>query len=124
MVNEYGTQKRLNLRVAQISKPLASGAKVVKAGNRVVLDAAGSYIQSKSTGDITPLRIEQDVFVFDVWVVPGGEKTIEDTLGHELAPFEGHAPATAQGSSGQPQPHSAGREGASQSGFPRRVQWP
>ena len=37
IVNKFGVQKRLNFRLAPVTKPLASGAKVVKAGNRVVL---------------------------------------------------------------------------------------
>ena len=110
VLNELGAQKRLNFRIEPVTKPLASRAKVVKAWNRVILDEDESYIQNEVTGDITPLRIEQDVFVFDVWVIPGSQAA-EDKAhdGRDLAPVESAPPLTNE---------------VDRPGFPRRVQWP
>ena len=41
----------IEFNVADVRKPLASAAKMVKSGNRVVLDAEGSFIMNKATGE-------------------------------------------------------------------------
>ena len=38
------------VQVAEVKRNLASAMKIMKAGNRIVLDEAGSYIEDKQTG--------------------------------------------------------------------------
>ena len=44
--------------VTEVDDALLSVSKVVKAGNRVVFDESGSYIEHKPSGEVTPL-VEQ-----------------------------------------------------------------
>ena len=41
----------IEFNVAGVPKPLASAARIVKSGNRVVLDQGGSFIENKRTGE-------------------------------------------------------------------------
>ena len=47
-----------------------SAAQVARAGFRTVLDGPGeeSYMMHKKTGEKTQLRLENGVYVFDLWV--------------------------------------------------------
>jgi hypothetical protein len=56
----------MTFNVANVAKPLAAAGKIVDAGNRVVLDAKGSYIEHIATGERMELRKEKGVYVFDV----------------------------------------------------------
>ena len=66
----------LEFNVADVKKPLASAVRVVQAGNRVVMDEEGSYIENKETGECMKVRIENDTFVFDVEFQNGEQGTI------------------------------------------------
>ena len=48
------------------TKPLASAMAVVKAGNRVILDKGGSYIENKITKERIELIEVGGTFVFDI----------------------------------------------------------
>ena len=56
----------------EIKKPLASAAKVVAKGNRIILDEAGcnSYIENKKTGKKIPLSIENGVYMMEMVIQP------------------------------------------------------
>ena len=56
----------MTFNVANVAKPLAAAGKIVEAGNRVVLDAKGSYVEHVATGERMQLRKEKGVYVFDV----------------------------------------------------------
>ena len=56
----------LDFNVADVKKPLASAVRVAQAGNRVIMEEEGSYIENKRTGECMQVRIENDTFVFDV----------------------------------------------------------
>ena len=56
----------MTFNVANVAKPLAAAGKIVEAGNRVVLDAKGSYVEHVATGERMKLRKEKGVYVFDV----------------------------------------------------------
>ena len=58
----------LDFYVADISRPLASGAKIMQKNNRIVLDNDAIYIDNKETGDWVPLRREGNLFFLDLWV--------------------------------------------------------
>jgi len=69
-----GHKKKIDFEVAEATKPLASLSKIAKAGHRIVLDdaeGAGGYIQNKKTGERTQLYIENDVYLFDLYVDVG-----------------------------------------------------
>jgi hypothetical protein len=66
----------LDFNVADVKKPLASAVRVVRAGNRVVMDEEGSYIENKQTGERMEVRVESDTFVFDVEFQNGEQGTI------------------------------------------------
>ena len=50
-VTEEGILKNITAHVCDVNKPLLSVSKVVAAGNRVVFDKDGSYIEDLTTGD-------------------------------------------------------------------------
>ena len=66
----------LEPNVADVKKPLASAVRVVQAGNRVVMDEEGSYIENVWTQDKIWLREDNGVYVLDMVVVPP-EKRVE-----------------------------------------------
>ena len=66
----------MTFNVAKVSKPLAAAGKVVDAGNRVVLDQRGSYVEHVATGERMHLRKEKGVYVFDVEFDDGDHSTI------------------------------------------------
>jgi hypothetical protein len=67
-VTEDGSPVDLTLTVANVNKGLGSIPKIMKEGNTVVFDEAGSYIMHKKSCKKIPLRRERGVFAFDLWV--------------------------------------------------------
>jgi len=70
-----GHKRKIHFEVAEVTKPLASFSKIAKAGHRIVLDndlGQGGYIENKHTGERTKLYLENDVYLFDVYVDVGG----------------------------------------------------
>ena len=61
-------------QVAKVSKPLLSAAQVTKAGFLAILDAPGqsSYLLHKKSGSKTKLKIDNGVYVLDLWVKKPG----------------------------------------------------
>ena len=66
----------IEFNVAEVPKPLASAARMVKSGNRVVLDQDGSFIENKSTGERMEVRVKDETFVFDVELTNGESEVI------------------------------------------------
>ena len=66
------------MTVAQVSKVLASVAKICECGNTVVFDEDGSYIKDKSTGKTMPIHKRDGVYVMDIKVPRGHGTTRED----------------------------------------------
>ena len=56
------------VQIAEVKRNLASAMKIVKAGNRIVLDEAGSYIEDKKTGRAIQVQTENGDFQFEIWV--------------------------------------------------------
>ena len=81
----------MTFNVAGVCKPLVSAVKVVEAGNRIVMDAEGSYVENKKTGERMQLRSKKGVFVFDVKYQDGdtGEITLDSGAGVSVWP-KGH----------------------------------
>ena len=62
------TPLSVNVQIAAVKSNLAAGMKIIEADNRIILDASGSYIENKKTGDRIQIRHENGCFVFDMWV--------------------------------------------------------
>lgn len=54
--------------VTEVDDALLSVSKVVKAGNRVVFDEGGSYIEHKESGEVTPLIEQRGLYKLKMWV--------------------------------------------------------
>ena len=54
--------------VTDVDDALLSVSKVVRAGNRVVFDEEGSYIEHKQTGEVTPLSEVGGLYKLKMWV--------------------------------------------------------
>jgi len=54
--------------VAEVKRNLASAMRIVKAGNKIVLDESGSYIEDKNTGRQIKIRTNNGEFEFNIWV--------------------------------------------------------
>ena len=63
-----GLRAHLAGEVCPVKRTLLSGAKLAKAGNRVVCEHRQAYIQNVKTGVKTFLRRDRDVWVLDMWV--------------------------------------------------------
>ena len=63
-----GTTRRITAQVCDVNKALLSVKKVVDADNKVVFDAAGSYIEDKQTGERMWLREENGMYMLRMWV--------------------------------------------------------
>ena len=66
----------IEFNVADVRKPLAFAVKMVRAGNRIVFDDEGSYVESKSTGERMRVDVKDETFVFNVTFENGEEGTI------------------------------------------------
>ena len=60
--------RNLTAQVCEVNKALLSVKRVVQAGNKVVFDADGSYIEDKSTGEKMWLREENGMYMLRMWV--------------------------------------------------------
>ena len=54
--------------MADVNKALLSVPRTVKAGNRVVFDSEGSYIEHKTTGEWEPLEEKGGIYTLKVRV--------------------------------------------------------
>ena len=64
---EDGTKGGINIQITDVNKVLASVGKICSAGNRVVFEPEGGYIQNITSGARTELRKVGMVYVLDVW---------------------------------------------------------
>ena len=70
-VNHDWTPMGMSIQVSDVNKVLAAVSQICDAGNRVVFDNVGSYIESKATGKRTAMRRENGVYKFDMWIQKG-----------------------------------------------------
>ena len=56
----------IEFHAADVRKPLASAVKMANAGNRIVLDKQGSYVENVDTGERMEVKVQGETFVFDV----------------------------------------------------------
>ena len=69
---EEGMKRDITAQVCDVNKALLSVRKVVRAGNRVVFDDAGSFIQDKRTGEKMWMKDKEGMYVLNVWVKASG----------------------------------------------------
>ena len=67
-VTREGGKKQVVLQVAEVNQGLLSVSKSIKAGNRVVFDSAGSYIENKVSGQKTWLEERNGMYILKLWV--------------------------------------------------------
>ena len=65
---DSGSLRRLNTQVTGVNKALLSVPRIVKAGNRVVFDDDGSYIEHKKSGEWMPLEERGGVYTIKMWI--------------------------------------------------------
>ena len=67
-VTEEGFERGMTAQVCEVNKALLSVRRVVRAGNRVVFDDGGSYVESKSTGERMWMKEENGMYILNLWV--------------------------------------------------------
>ena len=65
---EEGHLRGLKCQVCDVSRPLLSVAKIVKAGNTVVFGKDGAYVQDDRTGEQMRLKEENGMYILRLWV--------------------------------------------------------
>ena len=56
------------IQVADVNQGLLSVSKATKAGNRVIFDEDGSFIENKTTGTRTWLKERNGMYILKLWV--------------------------------------------------------
>ena len=67
-ITEPGTVRALMAQVVDVSQNLLSVHRCVKAGNRVVFDSEGSYVENKNNGEINWLTENGNLWTLKLWV--------------------------------------------------------
>ena len=67
-VNEEGHERAITAQVCDVNKALLSVKKVLAAGNRVIFDEDGSFIEDKTTGERMWMRESNGMFMLRMWV--------------------------------------------------------
>ena len=63
-----GKDLRMKMVVADVTKVLASVARMCECGNKVVFDEEGSYVINKKTGQKTLIEKRNGAYIIDIWV--------------------------------------------------------
>jgi hypothetical protein len=72
-VGENGSMRHMRLQVCDVNKSLLSVRRVTQAGNRVVLEADGGYIEDLVTGEVLELKMKEGMYMLKMWVRRGGQ---------------------------------------------------
>ena len=64
----------MSMQVCDVTKPLGSVRAMLQAGNRVIFDKGGSFIENKASGIRTNIEDRNGAFVFDIWVPRANEQ--------------------------------------------------
>ena len=65
---DQGHIRQIVAGVTDVDDALLSVSKVVKAGNRIVLDQSGSDKEHKQSGEVTPLNEKRGLYMLKMWV--------------------------------------------------------
>ena len=60
--------KSVVAQVCDVNRGLLSVRKITRSGNRVVFDNEGSYIENKTTGEVTRLKDDGGMYELTMWV--------------------------------------------------------
>ena len=66
--SDTGLLRRLNAQVTEVNKALLSVSRIVKAGNTVVFDDSGSYIEHKASDEWMPVEEKGGVYTLNMWI--------------------------------------------------------
>ena len=66
-VTDMETPVKMTFQVCNVKGPLGSVNEMVKAGNKVVFEQKGSYIENTTSGRKTPLLEERGQFFLQLW---------------------------------------------------------
>ena len=67
-VSEEGKTRQITAQVCDVNKALLSVKKVVGAGNRVVFEQEGAYIEDRASGEKMWMREENGMYMLRMWV--------------------------------------------------------
>ncbi len=84
------------MQVTEVTKPLVSVGKICNAGNRVVFEPEGGYIESVTTGARTNLTKAGTAWRLDVWIKARNDEDITPVEAEEQAQ-RGNGPFNWQG---------------------------
>ena len=70
-VGEQGEVGKMTAQVCEVNKALLSVSKVVSAGNRVVFETEGSYVEDRTTGEKMYLKEVGGMYMIKMWVKNG-----------------------------------------------------
>ena len=73
MLTREGSLRGMTMQGAPVSMPLGSVKRTCAQGHVVVFDDEGSFIYSKSSGEVNMLRESNGNYLLDVWVPPPDE---------------------------------------------------
>ena len=66
-VSHEGISRHITAQVCEVNKGLLSVRRMVAAGNRVVFDGQGSYIEDPQTGEIMNMEERNDMYILRLW---------------------------------------------------------
>ena len=66
--SEDGQSREITAQVCDVNKPLLSVSKIVNAGNRVVFDGDGCYIEDLQSGERIWMRPQGGMYHIKMWV--------------------------------------------------------
>ena len=67
-VTSAGQKRNITAQVCEVNKALLRVSRITKAGNRVVFDDEGSYIEDKQSGEKIRLQEAGGIYTFKMWV--------------------------------------------------------
>ena len=76
MAEKLTRESAIKFNEAKVRRPLASAVQVAKAGNRVVLEEDGGYIENIKTKERMKVKVEKNTYVFDIQVEDGEKITV------------------------------------------------
>ena len=71
-VSDAGVTRAMKAQVCGVNEALVSVHRVVRAGNRVVFAASGSYVQDETSGETMALTEKGGRYMLKLWVKAQG----------------------------------------------------
>ena len=77
----------MTCQVAKVREPLGSVRRICEAGNRVMFDDDGSYIESKNTGKRTKFYKVKGVYLLRLWLKKADDEKEVNSIGNGINRF-------------------------------------